>query len=902
MECRVVGNRLRAGPGARLGRWFGLVVAAASTFALAAPSEAKAATGGYLAEFTVEPYRALPLDGGTPTIVNTSSGGDTPFAVTLPFPVNFYGTSYTSAHMSPDGWVSFTNSTSNYAAKAIPSSTAPNNMIAGWWRDQTCPANGMKSQTLGAAPNRTFVLEWNCHRLSTTTATVNYQVWFREGSKTVDVHYGTIVADDWKASLGIQKDATTGLAPLTCNTACEAPNFPTGKKLSYFLPPDLEVTHVEVEPVIYAGVSTTLEATVKNGGGKPAAASAVEVWLGSKAQPATGDELLERIDLQEMAADKLLDLSFTIDLPRRLEPGAYFLHVVADPDGVVTDDTNRGNNVGSAQVVLGPPTADLAVQAVEIPEDGLVVGSTQTIRWTLENLGNLKADEVNYQVVVSDNDIISSTDRVIGGGTVTIGELQSMVVDTHLQVPSDLRTGLFYLAIRIDAEGFLHELSKENNVGLTAEPVWITSTTGTILTSATLQAEAGSPFSIALEATGGDGFFEWNVESGTLPSGLSLRVMKDGAGRPQHTTLQGVPTAMGTHSFVVRARSAGWTDVKAIDLIVGQPGSMVVTISGTLPSGSFGIPYEGQLLAVGGAAPYTWSLAAGALPPGLALSSTGKLFGSPAKDGTFKFAVRVVDAAGREGTGDIEVNITAPGRLTCVTTRIAAGRVGEAIVPTAILSAGGVAPHQFSSEQTRRLSNGTSDSGEVFPNLPPPGLSLATDGTVTGTPTEAGRYVWMVKTVDARRNDAVCVVSFDVTYDQGPAILTTSLQDGYVDTPYLAQLRQFGADASARWEIAAGNKLPEGLSLSADGRISGMPSLAGLEGAEVRIFPFVVRVKDDANREAIQSLSIRVWRQAPATEAPKPPKSDEGGCQAGGGELSLLAFAGAAAHLLRRRK
>ena len=54
--------------------------------------------------------------------------------------------------------------------------------------------------------------------------------------------------------------------------------------------------------------------------------------------------------------------------------------------------------------------------------------------------------------------------------------------------------------------------------------------------------------------------------------------------------------------------------------------------------------YTTTLAASGGIAPYTWSLAGGALPPGLTLSSTGVITGTPTTTGTSSFTVGAADA------------------------------------------------------------------------------------------------------------------------------------------------------------------------------------------------------------------------------------------------------------------
>ena len=60
-----------------------------------------------------------------------------------------------------------------------------------------------------------------------------------------------------------------------------------------------------------------------------------------------------------------------------------------------------------------------------------------------------------------------------------------------------------------------------------------------------------------------------------------------------------------------------------------------------------GTPFSRRVEAVNGRLPLTWSIAQGALPPGMQLDAqTGLLSGTPAAEGTYAFTVRVVDAFG----------------------------------------------------------------------------------------------------------------------------------------------------------------------------------------------------------------------------------------------------------------
>lgn len=70
-----------------------------------------------------------------------------------------------------------------------------------------------------------------------------------------------------------------------------------------------------------------------------------------------------------------------------------------------------------------------------------------------------------------------------------------------------------------------------------------------------------------------------------------------------------------------------------------------------LPDGAIGTPYTHQFTAVLGTAPFSFSLSAGALPPGITLSSAGILNGTPAPgtSGTWGLAVQATDATGAFG-------------------------------------------------------------------------------------------------------------------------------------------------------------------------------------------------------------------------------------------------------------
>jgi hypothetical protein len=83
-----------------------------------------------------------------------------------------------------------------------------------------------------------------------------------------------------------------------------------------------------------------------------------------------------------------------------------------------------------------------------------------------------------------------------------------------------------------------------------------------------------------------------------------------------------------------------------------------------LATGTVGVPYRHDLIAQGGAPPYSWSVVnnINELPPGLTLATTAPdynnvLTGTPTQAGTFSFPMQVQDAQGNIVSGTVTVTI-----------------------------------------------------------------------------------------------------------------------------------------------------------------------------------------------------------------------------------------------------
>ncbi|MBN1893766.1 putative Ig domain-containing protein, partial [bacterium] len=154
----------------------------------------------------------------------------------------------------------------------------------------------------------------------------------------------------------------------------------------------------------------------------------------------------------------------------------------------------------------------------------------------------------------------------------------------------------------------------------------------------------------------------------------------------------------GLYHYRVRAGNAigtsPWSASAAFQVIRTSVLNVTTT---SLPGGVNGISYEASVEAEGGTEPYTWSISAGSLPPGLSISaSTGTISGTPTTAGTFEFTVQVTDAGDPTQTDNQALSITVnPAALTINTTSLADGQIGQAYDQT-VKATGGTTPYAWS--------------------------------------------------------------------------------------------------------------------------------------------------------------------------------------------------------------
>lgn len=403
----------------------------------------------------------------------------------------------------------------------------------------------------------------------------------------------------------------------------------------------------------------------------------------------------------------------------------------------------------------------------------------------------------------------------------------------------------------------------------------------TITTESLPDATLGLGYSMTLEATGGDGDYAWSVESGNLPDGMTLWSSTG--------VISGDAEVAGTFTFTVRAD----TGTRELSITVVEP---VVISPDTLPDGTVGEEYSQALTADGGTGdPWTWTLSDGDLPDGLELSTDGVIAGTPTAEGTFTFTVQVnngptkdytitigqaaqiiteslptvtvgdpydftLEATGGDGDhlwsleqGDLPdgVELSADGVLSGITetagtfeftvradtaTRTFTITVLEPIVITPDTLTEGYVAQSYEQGLAAEGGSGGPWAWTLLDGELPDGLELSTGGVISGIPTVAGEFTFTVQVAPGATREYTITI--------WPELLVTNndLPDGTVGQPYEVTLEASGGNGGPyTWWVEEGD-LPDGLSLSEDGVISGTPTVAGE-------FTFTIGVGDPAYQE-----------------------------------------------------
>ncbi len=344
------------------------------------------------------------------------------------------------------------------------------------------------------------------------------------------------------------------------------------------------------------------------------------------------------------------------------------------------------------------------------------------------------------------------------------------------------QTGTFSFSVRV--KGFNNFCLSNQTITLTVECPTVTASPlpGGTATVAYNQTITSSP----------SGSYTFTHSAGTLPPGLSFA----------SGNISGTPTQAGTFSFNVTATAtsgalSSCTRELTYSITIGCP---AISLS-TLPGGTASVAYNQTVTALPAGGNYSFALTGGALPPGLSLSATGNLSGTPSQAGTFTFTVTATGFGSCPKAQEYTVTIACPNiTLSSLT--------------------GGTAGATYNQTVTA-LPAGGNYSFAVTSGSLPPGLNF-NNGALTGTPSQAGSFTFTITATGF----GSCPKAQEYTMTIAcPNITLSSLPGGTAGAAYNHTITALPAGGNYSFAVTEGS-LPPGLNFN-NGALTGAPTQLG---------------------------------------------------------------------------
>ena len=259
------------------------------------------------------------------------------------------------------------------------------------------------------------------------------------------------------------------------------------------------------------------------------------------------------------------------------------------------------------------------------------------------------------------------------------------------------------------------------------------------ITTATLPTgAAGLPYTALLNVSGGFAPYNWNVTSGTLPTGI----VSTSTGNP--CIISGTPTASSSNALTLQVTDSDTTPQSAQKNYTLTVSSVLSIFETTLPDARIGQPYSANIRAQAGLAPYSWRITAGSLPDGITMQQTATgitLSGTPTTASAATFTLEVSDSAADRQTVSRQFTLSVLPAIAITTTTLATVPKGNPYSQF-ITVTGGHAPYQYSVSAGSLLQGLAinSASGEIGGILAPTAgqsSSVTIRVTDSGNPTSA---------------------------------------------------------------------------------------------------------------------------------------------------------------------
>lgn len=290
--------------------------------------------------------------------------------------------------------------------------------------------------------------------------------------------------------------------------------------IQIFAKPDLTITSgapTATPSGVAAGGKVNLSAwTVKNQGTMASSAFSNGIYLSSDAVITAADTYLAGNSNTGLAIGASFTWSAgTVSIPYNTAPGNYYIGILVDRAGAVSESNEANNYVALPIRVLSRPDLVISSGAPRLSRYAVKPGEAVTMTaWTVRNQGEIAAGGFYNGFYLSTDPVINSSDVLLGGngnGGLDAGGRVNWGGPT-LTIPAATAPGNYYIGILVDRLTHVIESNEANNY--VAVPIKIGNDDhGNTAATATAIA-VGAEVNGAIESAGDADFFKVTLTAG----------------------------------------------------------------------------------------------------------------------------------------------------------------------------------------------------------------------------------------------------------------------------------------------------------------------------------------------------------------------------------------------------
>ena len=231
--------------------------------------------------------------------------------------------------------------------------------------------------------------------------------------------------------------------------------------------PDLEATSVSTSSSsAIMGDTITVQYRIDNIGTDYSGSFYWKLYLSTDSTITTADTFVDEFSESSISGGSYRSgYEYNVPIPTGMNPGYYYLGLIADNRGGVNELDETNNIVSSSSRINIEEPADLVPDNPSGPSSAQA-GQQVSISWRIDNAGDDTSGWFYWEMYLSTDSTITTSDTKLGStqqaSSISGGSYRSGTYSTTL--PNNLAQGTYYFGIIVDSTDRVSEGDETNNV------------------------------------------------------------------------------------------------------------------------------------------------------------------------------------------------------------------------------------------------------------------------------------------------------------------------------------------------------------------------------------------------------------------------------------------------------